>query len=69
MNSPFHVSQYPRRIVWFMAIAWAVIVGKCAAVWWAVGHWNLQFSPFWVIGPTLTFAALVTLIWLTHHEE
>ncbi len=71
MDLPIHVNvaQYPRRLRWFMAIAWLVIVAKCLLVWWAIGHWNVALNPLWVVGPTLIFAALVTAIWLTHHAE
>jgi hypothetical protein len=43
-------------------LCWAVILVKSVAVVWAVGHYNLPFNPLWVIGPTVTFAALATTI-------
>ena len=71
MNMPlnFAVAQYPRRVRWIMAVAWALIATKCALVWWAIGHWHMPFHPLWIVGPTLAFAALATGLWLTHHEE
>lgn len=71
MNHPIHidVAQYPRRVRWFMGVAWTIILVKCALVWWAVNHWSMPFHPLWVVGPTLAFALLITAIWLTHHED
>lgn len=71
MHLPVHIdiAQYPRRVRWLMATAWLLIVVKCFAVWWAVGHWHMPFHPMWVIGPTLIFAGLATALWVTHHEE
>lgn len=70
MNHPIHidVAQYPRRVRWFMAVAWVVIAAKCVFVWWATNHWNLAFHPLWVIAPTIVFALLATVIWLTHRS-
>ncbi len=65
----FDIAQHPRRARWFMAAAWAVIVVKCLLVWWAIDHWHVALNPWWVVGPTLGFAVLVTALWLTHHEE
>ncbi|HWA85348.1 MAG TPA: hypothetical protein VG710_03935 [Opitutus sp.] len=71
MNHPIHfdVAQHPRRMRWFMGMAWIVVLAKCAWVWWAVEHWNMRFHPLWVIGPTLVFALLITALWFTHHED
>lgn len=71
MNHPIHIdlAQYPRRVRWFMAVAWLVILAKCVFVWWAVERYNMPFHPLWVVGPTIVFAALVTAIWLAHHPE
>ncbi len=64
-----NVAQYPRRMRWFMAVAWMVIAVKCLLVWWAIGHWNVPVHPLWVIAPTLLFAALVTGLWLVHRPD
>jgi hypothetical protein len=71
MNSPLQVglAQYPRRVRWFMGIAWGVILVKCVVVWWAIGHWHLPFHPMWIVGPTLAFAGLASALWLAHHED
>jgi hypothetical protein len=71
VNFPGHMSlaQGPKRVRWFMAVAWALIAVKCVVVWWAMIHWSVATHPLWVVGPTLVFAALVTAIWLTHHSE
>jgi hypothetical protein len=71
MNSPVHIdlAQYPARVRWFMAIIWAVILAKCAVIWWAMLHWSVPMHPLWIVAPTLVFAALATAIWLTHHRE
>lgn len=63
------IAQYSRRVRWFMAIAWLVILAKCVLVWWAIGHWNVPFHPLWVVGPTLVFAGLATLLWLAHTPD
>ena len=70
MNLPFHpeVVQHSRRVRLFMAIAWALIAIKCVLVWWAIGHWNVPIHPLWIVGPTVAFAGLATVVWLTHHE-
>ncbi len=71
MNTPgyINVAQYPKRVRWFMMVAWVVIAVKCLLVWWAIGHWNVPVHPMWVIAPTVMFAALVTGIWLTHRPD
>jgi hypothetical protein len=71
MNLPLHldVEQYPRRVRWFMAIAWVIIAVKCIVVWWAMNRWHVPFHPLWIVGPTLVFAALASILWLTHHED
>ena len=71
MNHPIHldVARYPRRLRWFMAVAWLAIAAKCWLVWWAAHRWSLAFNPLWVIAPTLGFATLVTAVWLRHRPE
>jgi hypothetical protein len=71
ISVPLHidVAQYPSKARWFMGIAWAVTLAKCYLVWWAVEHWHMPFHPGWIVFPTLTFAGLATVIWLTHHRE
>jgi hypothetical protein len=71
MTSPIHidVAQYPIRVRWFMAIAWVAIAVKCVLVWWAVQHWHVPIHAGWVIIPTLVFALLASILWLTHSRE
>jgi hypothetical protein len=71
MHLPIHLdlAQYPRRVRWFMAILWAIILAKCIVVWWAIGHWHVPFHPMWIVAPTIGFATLASALWLTHHEE
>lgn len=68
-TSRLEIAQNPRRLRRIMAVAWLLIVVKSLLVWWAVGHWHTPFNPFWVIGPTLLFAALATAVWLTNDRE
>ncbi len=53
---------------WFLGVAWLVIAMKCYAVWWAIPHYHVPIAPMVIIGPTLFFAAVVTVLWTTHHE-
>jgi len=71
MNSPLPIdfAQSPRRVRWFMGIAWVLIVVKCVVVWWAMGHWQVPFHPMWIVGPTVAFATLASALWLTHQED
>lgn len=65
-HHPFaRLSRFER---WFLGVAWLVILAKCWIVAWAIPHYHMPISPMIVIGPTLFFAALVTVIWTTHHE-
>ena len=71
MTSPIRIDleQYPSRTRWFMGVAWIVILVKCLLVWWAMNHWQVPFHPAWIVAPTLAFAALASVIWLTHSRE
>ena len=52
-----------------MGAAWFLILVKCVVVSWAIERWQVPFHPAWIIGPTLAFAALASLLWLTHARE
>lgn len=52
-----------RRIERLFFLAWVLIAIKSAVVLWAVPHYHIPFSPFWVIGPTVIFAALCTAVY------
>ncbi len=54
---------------WFLGVVWAVIVAKCIVVKWAVVAYAMPFNAWWIILPTLVFAALATLLWLWHREN
>jgi hypothetical protein len=54
---------------WFITVAWALILAKCAAIWWAIGYWQVPIHPAWLVVPTLLFAALATMLWVTHRAE
>lgn len=71
MNSTTHLSfaACPRSVIWTMGIAWGLILAKCALVAWAISRWSVPVNPAWIILPTLAFAALATVLWLTHREE
>jgi hypothetical protein len=45
------------RLIW---ICWGLIAIKCTVVLWAVPRYHIPFSPYWVIAPTIAFAALCT---------
>lgn len=54
---------------WFLAGAWLLILAKCAAVAWAIDHWNVPIHAAWVIVPTLLIATLATGLWLGAGDE
>ncbi|WP_415908371.1 hypothetical protein [Oleiharenicola sp. Vm1] len=71
MNLSFHLDEarYPIRMRWFLAGAWLLILAKCAAVAWAIDHWNVPIHAAWVIVPTLLIATLATGLWLGAGDE
>jgi hypothetical protein len=52
-----------RRLELVLAICWVLVLAKCAAVHWAVKHYAVPFNAWWLIGPTLAFASLCTLVY------
>jgi hypothetical protein len=48
------------RLMWWF---WAVIVVKCALVWWAMRHFHVPFHPLWVVAPTVLFAIVLTAVY------
>ena len=62
---PARLSRFERR---FLGIAWIVIAAKCLFVSWAVSHYHMPISAGVIIGPTLFFAGLVTVLWVTYHD-
>lgn len=47
---------------------WAIILGKCALVIWAVDRWQVPINAGWIVWPTLVAAALATIIWLRKRD-
>lgn len=67
MQIPHPISAVvPRDIRLWLEIGWVVIVAKCLAVPWVITRWQIPVHPGWVIGPTLIFAVLITLVVLAH---
>ena len=52
-----------RKVERIFVICWLLIGVKSAAAIWAVRHYHIPFNPFWIIGPTVAFAALVTVVY------
>jgi hypothetical protein len=66
---PLDEVRHPPAMRWFLAVAWAAILAKCAVVWWAIDHWRVPVHPAWIVGPTLAMALLATVLWLGHRED
>lgn len=70
MNHNFHpLARLTRFERWFLGVAWLVIVAKCFLVAWVIPRYQMPIPAAVIIGPTLFFAALVTVIWVTNHDE
>ncbi len=57
------------RDCWFIGIVWAIIIAKCIVVKWAVAAYAMPFNAWWIILPTLFFAAIATVLWVWHREN
>lgn len=69
MNHHFHpLARLSRFERWFLRLAWVAIAAKCFFVWWAIPHYHVPVAPSVIIGPTLFFAVMITVIWTTQHE-
>ena len=53
-------ARHRLRVEVLIRVVWGIIFVKSLVVVWAVHHYQMPFSPFWVIGPTVGFAALAT---------
>jgi hypothetical protein len=53
-----------RRVEQLLVIGWLLIAAKSVLVIWVIHRWHVPFSPWWVIAPTVAFAALCTAIYL-----
>lgn len=51
-----------RRSEIVLAVGWALVLAKCLTISWAIRAYSVPIHPWWLIGPTLAFAALCT--WL-----
>ena len=47
-----------------MLVCWGLIALKSAAVFWLFDRYHVPVNPWWIVGPTLFFAALSTLLYL-----
>jgi hypothetical protein len=52
-----------RRLELVLAICWVLVIAKCVTVHWACRTYAVPFNPWWLIGPTLAFAGLCTLVY------
>jgi hypothetical protein len=52
-----------RRIELLIYFCWGLIVIKSFVVTWAVGRYAMPFNPLWVIGPTVSFALIATIVY------
>ena len=52
-----------RRAEIVIAVGWVLVAAKCVAVHWACKRYHVPFNPWWLIGPTLAFATLCTLVY------
>jgi membrane protein YdbS with pleckstrin-like domain len=53
-----------RRVERVIAVCWVLIVIKSFAVVWLFNRYHVPVNPLWVIGPTIIFAALCTVVYL-----
>ncbi|OHE89429.1 MAG: hypothetical protein A3G75_01155 [Verrucomicrobia bacterium RIFCSPLOWO2_12_FULL_64_8] len=42
---------------------WLIIVVKCFVVIWAIDHWAVPLHPYWIMVPTIIFAAVCTAVY------
>ncbi len=69
MNTPVHAETAGHsRHFGLLALGWVLIALKCVLVTWAIERWQVPVHPLWVVGPTLLFAGLVTVLWTAHRE-
>jgi hypothetical protein len=52
-----------RKLELVLAVCWVLVIAKCAFVYWACLRYEVPISPWWIIGPTLAFASLCTLVY------
>lgn len=52
-----------RRAERVLALCWVLILAKCVAIHWACHRYQVPINPWWLIGPTLAFAGLCTVVY------
>ena len=57
-----------RKVELLIWICWFLIAIKSVVVFWAVQHYKIPFSGWWIVGPTITFAALCTFVYWRHRR-
>ena len=62
-------SASPQALPRWMAWCWLAVIIKCVLVIIAIEHWSVPVHPLWVIGPTLFFATVATLLYIRHTEN
>ena len=65
-HSPAPSSREPRsrRSELVLIVGWLLVFAKIAAVRWACRAYAVPIDPWWIIGPTLLFAALCTWLYV-----
>lgn len=58
-----HRTPRSRRMQWLLLTGWILIAAKSWLIIWAVEHYHVPVNPFWVIVPTVIFAAVCTLVY------
>jgi len=53
-----------RRSEWIILAGWGLIGLKCWGVVWLVRHYHIPIGPWWINGPSLAAATLVTIVYL-----
>jgi hypothetical protein len=53
-----------KKVERLLLICWVAIVFKSFGVLWLFDHYHVPINPLWVIGPTVTFASLCTLVYI-----
>ncbi len=51
------------RLERLLVLGWILVILKSAGVWWACRTYTVPFDPWWLIGPTLAFALLCTVLY------
>lgn len=53
-----------RKLELVLVVCWALILLKCALVWWLCHAYpQIKVGAWWIIGPTLAFATLCTFVY------